>query len=204
MDMRCETDLISAAGWTPLHLAALISTPLLVSFLLTRGASPNALTNRGLTPLDLIAGMQDRRDVAILLEHATSTGSSTSSLSVPDDAPSLSDRRRAMLHRRREHVAERARKLEEKEKNAKLDKERERWVREVVKMVEVDADLLLPAPKILKRRSADSGLGWMGDEEDELSDEVEDEREEDEGLADMVCSTVMTPEIGVLILAVRR
>ncbi|KAJ9106751.1 hypothetical protein QFC19_003063 [Naganishia cerealis] len=59
---------ISSASWTPLHLAALLSSPTLVSFLLTQGYSPYVATHRGLTPLDLISDMESRRDVAALLE----------------------------------------------------------------------------------------------------------------------------------------
>lgn len=34
-----------------MHLAALMSSPMLISFLLTAGADPHALCTRGLTPL---------------------------------------------------------------------------------------------------------------------------------------------------------
>jgi ankyrin repeat protein len=41
----------NSAGWSPLHHAALLSTPPLISFLLTAGANPHAMTAKGLTPL---------------------------------------------------------------------------------------------------------------------------------------------------------
>ncbi len=63
-------DVRPRASWTPLHLASLLSSPPLVSFLLTQGASPFVTTRKGLTPLDLIADMEHRQDVAILLKHA--------------------------------------------------------------------------------------------------------------------------------------
>lgn len=60
--------LLTKAPWTPLHLAALLSSPTLVSFLLTQGYSPYVTTPTGLTPLDLIADMPSRQDVVALLE----------------------------------------------------------------------------------------------------------------------------------------
>jgi len=62
-----------AAGWTPLHHAALLSPPTLISYLMTHGCSPFALTKRNLTPLDLVTAhsiVPGREDVAFLLEEA--------------------------------------------------------------------------------------------------------------------------------------
>ncbi|KZP03002.1 hypothetical protein FIBSPDRAFT_769591, partial [Athelia psychrophila] len=59
------------AGWTPLHHAALLSPPTLISHLMTHGCSPFAVTRRNLTPLDIVTGhtiMPGREDVALLLE----------------------------------------------------------------------------------------------------------------------------------------
>ncbi|KAF7347902.1 hypothetical protein MVEN_01548100 [Mycena venus] len=64
---------ISAAGWTPLHHAALLSPPTLISHLLTHGCSPFAVTRRNLTPLDIVTAhsiLPGREDVALLLEEA--------------------------------------------------------------------------------------------------------------------------------------
>jgi len=61
------------AGWTPLHHAALLSPPTLISYLMTHGSSPFALTKRNLTPLDLVTAhsiVPGREDVAFLLEEA--------------------------------------------------------------------------------------------------------------------------------------
>ncbi|CAA7258656.1 unnamed protein product [Cyclocybe aegerita] len=58
------------AGWTPLHYAALLSPPTLVSYLMTHGCSPFALTNRKLTPLDIVTAhsmVPGKEDVALLL-----------------------------------------------------------------------------------------------------------------------------------------
>ncbi|KAF9455116.1 hypothetical protein P691DRAFT_792202 [Macrolepiota fuliginosa MF-IS2] len=60
-------------GWTPLHHAALLSPPTLISYLMTHGCSPFALTKRNLTPLDIVTAhstVPGREDVALLLEEA--------------------------------------------------------------------------------------------------------------------------------------
>ncbi|WWC64820.1 uncharacterized protein I303_107434 [Kwoniella dejecticola CBS 10117] len=166
-------------GWTPLHLAALISTPPLISFLLSHGSSPHALTNRGLTPLDLVVGMPDREDVALFLEHATCYGESsstpkTATMVIPHFPPA----RQAMLERRRRHVTLKKEAIERSEKRYQLELERETWLRERARMIDVDPELLVK-PLATKRESKtpsdDSGLGWMGYELD-----LEAERKDDE------------------------
>lgn len=70
---RSHSGCAHIAGWTPLHYAALLSPPTLVSFLVTHGSSPLALTRRGLTPLDIVTAhstVPGREDVAFLLEEA--------------------------------------------------------------------------------------------------------------------------------------
>lgn len=70
---REPTHLHRTAGWSPLHHAGLLSPPTLVSFLLKHGASPLALTRRGLTPLDIITAhslIPGREAVAFLIEEA--------------------------------------------------------------------------------------------------------------------------------------
>ena len=62
-----------AAGWTPLHHAALLAPPTLVSFLMTHGCSTFSVTRRNLTPLDIVTAhsiIPGRADVALLLEEA--------------------------------------------------------------------------------------------------------------------------------------
>ncbi|EKM83522.1 hypothetical protein AGABI1DRAFT_117026 [Agaricus bisporus var. burnettii JB137-S8] len=61
------------AGWTPLHYAALLSPPTLISFLMTHGCSVFALTKRNLTPLHIVTAhstLPGREDVALLLEES--------------------------------------------------------------------------------------------------------------------------------------
>lgn len=61
------------AGWTPLHHAALLAPPTLVSYLMTHGCSIFDVTERNLTPLDIISAhsvLPGREDVAMLLEEA--------------------------------------------------------------------------------------------------------------------------------------
>ncbi|KAJ6509454.1 DIL domain-containing protein [Mycena vitilis] len=60
-------------GWTPLHHAALLAPPTLISHLITHGCSPFAVTRRNLTPLDIVTAhsvLPGREDVALLLEEA--------------------------------------------------------------------------------------------------------------------------------------
>ncbi|KAH8835735.1 hypothetical protein DL96DRAFT_1666394 [Flagelloscypha sp. PMI_526] len=62
-----------STGWTPLHYAALLCPPTVVSHLITHGCSPFDKTNRGLTPLDIITAhtlLPGREDVAVLIEAA--------------------------------------------------------------------------------------------------------------------------------------
>lgn len=61
------------AGWTPLHHAALLAPPTLISHLLTHGSSPLCQTERKMTALDLITAysvIPGREDVALFLEEA--------------------------------------------------------------------------------------------------------------------------------------
>ncbi|KIJ68538.1 hypothetical protein HYDPIDRAFT_173232 [Hydnomerulius pinastri MD-312] len=61
------------AGWTPLHHAAVLAPPTLVSHLMTHGCSPLSVTKRQLTPLDIVTAhtlLPGREDVALLLEES--------------------------------------------------------------------------------------------------------------------------------------
>ncbi|KAH7883507.1 DIL domain-containing protein [Phlebopus sp. FC_14] len=61
------------AGWTPLHHAAVLAPPTLVSHLMTHGCSPFSVTRRQLLPLDIVTAhtlLPGREDVALLLEEA--------------------------------------------------------------------------------------------------------------------------------------
>jgi hypothetical protein len=166
------------SGWTPLHLAALISTPPLISFLLNRGACPHALTNRGLTSLDLVSGMPDRTDIAVFLEH-----SSTSALVPPvPDHTSLSARRQGMLSKRRQRAAEALRRLEEDERVWQMEQEHERWIRDLASVVEVSPELLLQkSPKTGRKDSQGSGTGGTADWDSDVGDDLEDGDQDDEG-----------------------
>ena len=164
--------------WTVLHLAALISTPPLVSFLLNRGADPRALTARGLTPLDLISGIPDRMEVAVFLEHSVKTvsleaeargGSGRQEGQENQGSTSLSARRQAMLSRRRAREAERLSRMDEEDRCWHVRLERERWIRDVASVVEVSPELLLPEP----RKRATNDRSRLGDRDGDESDDVD-------------------------------
>lgn len=160
--VRYTVLMLCLAGWTPLHLAAIISTPPLISFLLTRGASTSAETDRGLTPFDLVAGMPGREEMALLLEDLSGTMGmgDNGGLGVTDPA-----RRRAL-------AAYRARTIKRRADGETYDKEdreladRERWLRSQSQTLEVDVDLLLPR-RDRRHKSSDLGL-----DEDEEQDEA--------------------------------
>ncbi|KAI0033413.1 DIL domain-containing protein [Vararia minispora EC-137] len=68
-----DVSTVDNAGWTPLHHAALLAPPSLVSHLMTHGCSLFALTRRNLTPLDIVTAhttLPGREDVALLLGEA--------------------------------------------------------------------------------------------------------------------------------------
>jgi len=177
------------SGWTPLHLAALISTPPLISFLLNRGASPHALTNRGLTPLDLVSGIPERSDIAVFLEHSSATATPalgpSPSLGGEADGTSLSSRRQAMLRRRRAKAAAKLHKQDQDERGWHAEREKEAWIREMAAIVEVSPELLLPDPhsssSMRSRSSHDSGIvdDWRDDID---ADDEECEAEEEESM----------------------
>ncbi|KAN0100548.1 DIL domain containing protein [Tylopilus felleus] len=61
------------SGWTPLHHAAILAPPSLVSYLMTHGCSPFSVTKRQLTPLDIVTAhtlLPGREDIALLLEES--------------------------------------------------------------------------------------------------------------------------------------
>ncbi|KLO14496.1 hypothetical protein SCHPADRAFT_872681 [Schizopora paradoxa] len=68
-----DINIADKAGWTPLHHAALLAPPTLISHLLTHGSSPLCQTERNMTALDLITAysvIPGREDVALFLEEA--------------------------------------------------------------------------------------------------------------------------------------
>jgi hypothetical protein len=177
------------SGWTPLHLAALVSTPPLISFLLNRGASPHALTNRGLTPLDLVAGLPDRTDIAVFLEHSAAAGPSAP----VSDSTSLSARRQAVLSRRRGRAADRLRKMDEEEREWAVEQEREKWVRDMAGVIEVSPEILIPPGK--RRRPESSHDSESGDlDVEDWREEMEDEQEEEEDVEEELLAGPSKPD----------
>ncbi|KAH8120285.1 DIL domain-containing protein [Phellopilus nigrolimitatus] len=68
-----DVNIPDRAGWTPLHHAALLAPPTLISHLLTHGCSPLSVTLKNMTALDIVTAysvIPGREDVALFLEEA--------------------------------------------------------------------------------------------------------------------------------------
>lgn len=154
-------------GWTPLHLAALLSSPQTVSVLLNRGASLSAVNDAGFTAFDLVTGMEGRDDLVLLLDPWV--GGTPRTPAPPsdrfDDNSRVSAERRTQIQKRRIRMAKQADRARRKAEEAGVAAERERWVRERARHIGVNPAVLFAPPK---RRGED-------DEDDEDDDEVEAE-----------------------------
>lgn len=162
------------ADWTPLHIAAIISTPPLISFLLTRGASTSAVTDRGLTPFDLVAGMPNREEISLLLENQGADDHSCP----PTEPGNVDDERRESLLKHRARATYKMVRNKDRERKARREEERELWIREQSGITSVEAELLLPPKRQHGRRSADSGLAWATSDDEEEDSASEDEEED--------------------------
>ncbi|OWZ38264.1 DIL and ankyrin domain-containing protein [Cryptococcus neoformans c8] len=188
-------------GWTPLHLAVLVSTAPLISFLLSHGASPHVLTNRGLTPLDLVADIPGREAITLFLEHAISVPHPSNPRTSTIFIPKLPPARQKMLKKRRRWARGHLEKMEEQERKEKIRIERAKWIVEKMRVVEVPPELVFGKEENTKQKKEGvGGSGWTGQdvEEDDLNDE-DDDVEEDEmnpaSIANMlVFSLVNLPE----------
>nr|KIR88617.1 DIL and ankyrin domain-containing protein [Cryptococcus tetragattii IND107] len=186
-------------GWTPLHLAVLVSTPPLISFLLSHGASPHLLTNRGLTPLDLVADIPGREAITLFLEHAISVPHPSSPLTSTIFIPKLPPARQKMLIKRRRRARGHLEKMEEQERKEKIRIERAKWIAEKLRVVEVPPELVFGKDENPGRNKED--MGGSGLEEDDVNNEEDDGAEEEDELnpasiANMlVFSLVNLPEI---------
>jgi len=161
------------AGWTALHLAALLSSPQIVSVLLNRGASATALTATGLSPYDLITDMEGREDLAVLLDPLHYDVHPSPDPSGTYTQPPISTRRKELIHRRRFRVATRSQREEHRAAQARTRAERERWVRERAKNIGVNASVLFPEDAV-------QPAGDDDEDESEASDDDDDEERDEE------------------------
>lgn len=174
-------------GWTALHLAALLSSPQTVSVLLNRGASPSTPNLAGLTPYDLVSGMEGRESLAVLLDPvgrsapptpATASGSfrQQQDIQIPPE-------RRALLQRRRLRIATRSERAARRTERARIAMERERWVRERAKFIGVDASVLFSPAEPPRQQEGEEDDPDDDDSEDQQSDQDDaDEMDVDEAL----------------------
>jgi hypothetical protein len=139
------------------------------------------VTDRGLTPFDLVAGMPTREEIALLLDNTGDIHNPTSLLPVMKEG-GISIERQMALRKHRARAIYRIERDKEKERKARRGKEREQWIREQSGLTSVEAELLLPPKRINGRRSTDSGLAWVDSDDEEESDS-----EEEEDLGQSVC-----------------
>ncbi|KIR42063.1 DIL and ankyrin domain-containing protein [Cryptococcus deuterogattii 99/473] len=177
----------------------LVSTPPLISFLLSHGASPHLLTNRGLTPLDLVADIPGREAITLFLEHAISVPHPSSPLTSTIFIPKLPPARQKMLRKRRRRARGHLEKMEEQERKEKIRIEKAKWIVEKLRVVEVPPELVFGKDEDAKRNKED--MGGSGLEEDDVNNEEDDDAEEEDemnpsSIANMlVFSLVNLPEI---------
>jgi hypothetical protein len=146
---------------------------------LTRGASTSAVTDRGLTPFDLVAGNPNREEITLLLENPEGDGQADSPGGEEVDENSERDE---SLRKHRARATYRMVRNKDKERKLRREEEREQWIREQSGITSVEAELLLPPKRHHGRRSVDSGLAWVkSDDEDE-----ESASEDEEGLSNSV------------------
>ena len=77
----------------------------------------------------------------------------------------ISDGRRRLIAQRRERSKRHTVDFDELDRRGKQRSEQEKWVRERVKVIGVDADQILSGPR--RRMSQDSGI-WVEDEPEEV------------------------------------
>lgn len=166
------------AGWSPLHLAALVSTPQIVSVLLNRGASPSAITHTGLSAYDLITGMEGRESLALLLDplHAPIPAADDVP-KTPQGAHIVSQERRQLLQRRRIRIATRTVREAERAARARVAAERERWVRDRARHIGVNPSVLFRRHQVAAKSNGKLDAG----DEDKDADEDEDEDGDGDG-----------------------
>lgn len=173
--------------WSPLHFAALLSTPPLISFLLNQGYPPSATTARGgLSALDLISDMPHRQEAVVLLRHAEQAlldeGHNEPAAHVDDRRQRLLDRRRANKLAADERALERARR---EERRAAKDA----WVVEQMRAAGMDdqgVKYLLSGGGVRKgyrlgyddNDGDDSGTTLSSDSSDDDDDDNEDNNDE--------------------------
>jgi hypothetical protein len=140
---------------------------------LTRGASTSAVTDRGLTPFDLVAGNPNREEITLLLENPEGDGQADS----PEgEEAGENSERHGSLRKHRARATYRMVRNKDKERKLRREEEREQWIREQSGITSVEAELLLPPKRHHGRRSVDSGLAWVtSDDEDEESASEDEE-----------------------------
>ncbi|KAJ9114296.1 hypothetical protein QFC22_005748 [Naganishia vaughanmartiniae] len=169
----------------------LLSSPTLVSFLLTQGYSPYVTTHKGLTPLDLVCDMESRRDVAALLESMMddddfnpADGYRDVALQVKNQAEGISPSSESCTHidllkfhrsMKARRIAIRTKRIKRKE----TEQAKDAWLMDKLEGSGMGdgSEFLCWAFEKERKRISNAGQREQGDEE--LNEEEEDEDEED-------------------------
>lgn len=125
--------------------------------------------------------MPGREEIFLLLENEDHQLPASASQDDHWSAPIDKERREALV-KVRARAAMKMGRFREKQQRAQREAEREGWLREQSKVIAVEAELLLPPKRASSRRSMDSGLGWMSNDEAESDGASDDE----EDLAELV------------------
>lgn len=119
---------LPSSPWSPLHFAALLSTPPLISFVLNQGYPPSVTTARsGLTALDIISDMPHRQEAVTLLRHAEQALEDTRA-EVDGDTAAASSRRQSLLDRRRANKLAADERAVERARRDKRRAEQDAWM----------------------------------------------------------------------------
>jgi hypothetical protein len=151
---------------------------------LTRGASTSAVTDRGLTPFDLVAGNPNREEITLLLDNPEGDGPSNSSANQEGDE---NTERHDSLRKHRARATYRMVRNKDKERKLRREEEREQWIREQSGITSVEAELVLPPKRHHGRRSVDSGLAWVTSDDEDEESASDDEEELSNSVSRLFC-----------------
>lgn len=197
----------TSSSWSPLHFAALLSTPPLISFLLNQGYSPSVTTAKGLTPVDIVSDMPHRAEAVTLLRHTMEAlkeehshsytlghGQNYSASQRPPDSD-LNARRQALLERHRANKVAADEKLSEKQRRAEEASIKDAYVIERMKdcgMI-TGLEFMLHSYEATRRSQDAERLRCFGNPTLDSSDWEESDSDDDSDGDEVGTNTVTSP-----------